>query len=562
MKAVRRFIATAAVLVAATLAVTVSASADTTLNLPPDQVVEATGPDGATVTFTATAEEDGNPVVVTCSPESGSTFSIGTTQVSCSTPDNTSGSFNVTVQDTTAPTISGADGQTVEATAPSGAAATFAPTASDAVDGTVSVQCTPASGTTFALGSTTVSCTATDSHTNSANASFDVTVVDTTAPSLQGVPAPAPAEANGPSGSKVFFSPPTATDLVDPGPLAVSCLPPSGATFALGVTVVTCSATDASANKGTATFDVRVVDTKPPVLTVPPDTSVTATSPSGVPASDPSLAAFLGGAKANDLVDPAPVVTNDAPTVFPVGTTTVSFNARDASGNRTSQNSKLTVSAPAGPPPAPAPTPTPTPPAPTPPTARDTTPPGDVRRLVARAGNRVVRLSWALPGDPDFDHVAVLRSDASATEKRIYQGAGTRFTDRNVKNKIQYRYLVVAYDQAGNGAAGASVAAFPQRVLLTAPADAARVRTPPLLKWQRWPKAQFYNVQLFRGTTKVLSAWPKKTQFQLSRRWTYGGARRTLSPGTYRWYVWPAFGPRKKPEYGGVLGSSTFVVTS
>jgi hypothetical protein len=87
------------------------------------------------------------------------------------------------------------------------------------------------------------------------------------------------------------------------------------------------------------------------------------------------------------------------------------------------------------------------------------------------------------------------------------------------------------------------------------------VKTPPLLKWQRWPKARFYNVQLFRGTTKILTAWPNQTQFQLSRRWRYRGAPRTLSPGTYRWYVWPAFGPRNKPDYGGTLGSSTFVVT-
>ena len=46
----------------------------------------------------------------------------------------------------------------------------------DLVDGTVSVTCTPASGASFPLGKTTVTCTATDAHGNTATASFQVWV--------------------------------------------------------------------------------------------------------------------------------------------------------------------------------------------------------------------------------------------------------------------------------------------------------------------------------------------------------------------------------------------------
>lgn len=53
---------------------------------------------------------------------------------------------------------------------------TFAATATDLVDGSVAVTCIPASGGTFAPGTTTVNCSATDSHGNTATGSFTVTV--------------------------------------------------------------------------------------------------------------------------------------------------------------------------------------------------------------------------------------------------------------------------------------------------------------------------------------------------------------------------------------------------
>ena len=46
---------------------------------------------------------------------------------------------------------------------------------------------------------------------------------------------------------------------------------------------------------------------------------------------------------------------------------------------------------------------------------------------------------------------------------------------------------------------------------LVAPADGARVTSPPTLHWRPAPKATYYNVQLFRGGRKVLISGPVRT---------------------------------------------------
>jgi hypothetical protein len=71
---------------------------------------------------------------------------------------------------------------TVSAASPSGATVTYAVTASDA-DGTIaSLTCTPASGSLFPVGATTVSCTARDNSGLTTTARFTVTVLAPTGP--------------------------------------------------------------------------------------------------------------------------------------------------------------------------------------------------------------------------------------------------------------------------------------------------------------------------------------------------------------------------------------------
>ena len=71
---------------------------------------------------------------------------------------------------------------TEEAASPSGAIVSFTATATDARDTNVVVTCAPPSGSQFALGATTVNCSATNSRNKTAEGSFTVSVVDTTAP--------------------------------------------------------------------------------------------------------------------------------------------------------------------------------------------------------------------------------------------------------------------------------------------------------------------------------------------------------------------------------------------
>jgi len=97
---------------------------------------------------------------------------------------------------------------------------------------------------------------------------------------------------------------------------------------------------------------------------------------------------------------------------------------------------------------------------------------------------------------------------------------------------------------------------------LLAPRAGARVTSPPLFRWRRVPRASYYNVQLFRGSVKILSAWPTRTRLQLRARWTYLGRQRRLTAGTYRWYVWPGYGKASLRRYGRLLGGSTFRVVS
>jgi predicted extracellular nuclease len=71
---------------------------------------------------------------------------------------------------------------TAEATSPAGAIVSYEATVTDARDTNVIVTCAPPSGSQFALGATTVNCSATNSRNKTAEGSFSVTVVDTTAP--------------------------------------------------------------------------------------------------------------------------------------------------------------------------------------------------------------------------------------------------------------------------------------------------------------------------------------------------------------------------------------------
>lgn len=154
------------------------------------------------------------------------------------------------------PTLTLPGSMTVEGDEVGGAVVSYTATASDPEDGSLSPDCSPASGAFFPLGSTTVDCTATDSAGHRVSGSFDVTVVDTTPPSL-GPLGPVDLTTTDPAGTTASYALPTAVDLVDPSPV-VSCAPAPGTWLPLGTTSVACTATDASGNTASASFALTV----------------------------------------------------------------------------------------------------------------------------------------------------------------------------------------------------------------------------------------------------------------------------------------------------------------
>lgn len=82
--------------------------------------------------------------------------------------------------DSTAPTLTVPSSITREATSAEGVAVNYSVSATDDYDPSPKIECSPQSGSTFAIGSTIVSCTATDNFGNSTTEDFTVNVVNAT----------------------------------------------------------------------------------------------------------------------------------------------------------------------------------------------------------------------------------------------------------------------------------------------------------------------------------------------------------------------------------------------
>lgn len=96
--------------------------------------------------------------------------------------------MTVNVSDVTAPVFAPMADVVMEQIGNSSAIVNYTqPTATDDVDPSVTVNCSPASGSLFTYGLHAVLCNATDLASNVANASFNVTVQDTVAPTATAV---------------------------------------------------------------------------------------------------------------------------------------------------------------------------------------------------------------------------------------------------------------------------------------------------------------------------------------------------------------------------------------
>ena len=296
------------------------------LSTPESVVAEATNREGGVASFTVTATTFlGAPLTPQCDHQSGASYSFGTTLVTCSATDQfgtTTRGFFVVIVDTTRPVLTlprdiVTDSRVIE----------FSATAVDNVDGQIGVNCSPASGSTFQFGTTTVQCTAIDSSLNRAEGSFRVLVQGGTPPSLI-LPNDITKEATGSTGVIVDYVVSTDADAT------VDCTPPSGLLFPVGKVSVECQAQSPNGTTVGAFF-VTVTDTTPPALELPADFTVDSNSPTVVTYS----------ARAIDLVDGSEVITCTPPSgsTFPHGTTTVTCEATDLHGNHASGSFHVTL---------------------------------------------------------------------------------------------------------------------------------------------------------------------------------------------------------------------------
>lgn len=205
-----------------------------------------------------------------------------------------------------------------------------------ALDGAAPVTITSDAPRDFPLGETVVTWSAQDQSGKTAQLAQTIVVSDTKPPLVDAPPA-VTMTVDRVGTFSVALGEPKTFDALD----NVSVTNDAPASFAMGETRVTWTVTDQAGNVATAVQSVTitlapsVVDITPPTLTPPAD--ITAVSSDGLP-----VTVTLGTPTASDDSG-VPIVTNNAPTQFPVGLTLVSWTAEDAAGNRTVATQRVSV---------------------------------------------------------------------------------------------------------------------------------------------------------------------------------------------------------------------------
>ncbi|MDY0217399.1 MAG: HYR domain-containing protein, partial [Bacteroidales bacterium] len=214
-------------------------------------------------------------------------------------------------------------------------------TASNVVLGTPTTadNCTVAGVTNnapavFPIGTTTVTWTVTDASGNPASCTQNIVVTDIELPTIV---CPPTVNVNTDAGlctaSNVVLGTPTTADNCTVAGVTNN----APAVFPIGTTTVTWTVTDASGNPASCQQLVNVTDIELPTIVCPPTVNVNTDAglctASGVILGTPTTADNCTVAN----------ITNNAPTVFPIGTTTVTWTVTDASGNPASCTQNVMV---------------------------------------------------------------------------------------------------------------------------------------------------------------------------------------------------------------------------
>ncbi|MBI3651130.1 MAG: HYR domain-containing protein [Acidobacteria bacterium] len=232
--------------------VTISDTTPPTITCPANQIVSSAGSTSVSYPTPTVSDNCSGVGTPTCAPPSGSVFPLGTTTVSCSVNDASTNTASCSFTVTLVPCTISCPANITMANAANqcGAVVNYSPTASL---GCGTVICSPASGSFFPTGTTTVTCTT----TAGPSCSFTVTVNDTQPPMIT-CPANQVRVTTQPGGLTAVVNYPAALVTDNCAGATVVCSPPSAATFNLGVTTVTCTATDTALNTATCSFTVSV----------------------------------------------------------------------------------------------------------------------------------------------------------------------------------------------------------------------------------------------------------------------------------------------------------------
>ncbi|MFS4449701.1 HYR domain-containing protein [Maribacter sp. 2307UL18-2] len=274
---------------------------------------------------------------------SGATFPVGITtntfEVTDASGNTATCSFTITILDNEAPSVVNipADITVGNDTDNCGAIVTWvAPTSSDnCSDSTITQTSGNSNGTFFPIGATTITYTATDASGNSTNTSFTINVEDRQQPVIEACPTniTKPSDA-GQCGTMVSWTEPSVTDnCTNPATIVWTKSHTPGSVFPVGTTTVTYIATDEATNNSlVCSFDVLVEDIEKPVIGDCPS-NITTTVDSG---ECDAMVSWTEPTAVDNCTDEMTLVWTKSHipgSTFPVGTTTVSYIATDASGN-------------------------------------------------------------------------------------------------------------------------------------------------------------------------------------------------------------------------------------
>ncbi len=292
---------------------------------------------GRVVTYDIPLIDDNCGVAITQTDASGLTsgdiFPVGVTTQTYTVTDNSgntiSNSFTITITDNQLPVITNCPSNIVlnSSSNSCGAIANWvAPAISDNCPGVV-VTATHTSGETFPIGVTTVTYTATDASSNVSTCSFTITVSDNVAPVV-------PTLATLTGACSVIVTAPTTTDNCSGSITGTTSSPLTYS--AQGTYTIVWTFTDAAGNTSTANQTVIVLDNIAPTISAPAAVTVNAN------AACNASGVVLGSPTTSDNCSSV-TTSNNAPAIFPLGTTTVIWTATDAAGNSATATQTVTV---------------------------------------------------------------------------------------------------------------------------------------------------------------------------------------------------------------------------